>query len=164
MIGKKSVFGVIAALALAAMVAAGAISASGNDGGHGANALVGTWEATISRGPVLPPLKSLQTFTGDHTFVESGSDSMFRSPGYGVWEYVGDRTFATTGVFHRFSPTGVYLGTQKIKSTRKVSPDGESFTAVSVFELLDLDGNVIGGGQATATATRMHVERIPDQP
>ena len=164
MIGRKSVFGLIAALALAAMVAAGAISASGERGGHGANAIVGTWEATVSRGTVLPPLKSLQTFTSDHTLLESGSDSMFRSPGYGVWEYVGDRTFATTGVFHRFSPTGVYLGTQKINGTRKVSRDGESYTAVAVFQLLDLDGNVIGGGQATGTATRMHVERIPDQP
>ena len=145
---RKSIVGALALLAVAAMIAAGAISASSGEGGaQGANALVGTWEATISRGPVLPPLKSLQTFTKDQTLVESGSDSLFRSPAYGVWEYIGDRTFATTSIFHRFSTTGVYLGAQKIKSLRQVSPDGETYTATGVFQVLDLDGNVIATGQ-----------------
>ena len=161
---RKSIVGALALLAVAAMVAAGAISASSGEGGaQGANALVGTWEATISRGPALPPLKSLQTFTKDQTLVESGSDSLYRSPAYGVWEYVGDRTFATTAIFHRFSTAGVYLGAQKIKSLRQVSPDGETYTATGAFEVLDLDGNVIATGQTTGTAKRVHVER-PDQP
>ncbi len=161
---RKSIVGALALLAVAAMVAAGAISASSGEGGaQGANALVGTWDATISRGPVLPPLKSLQTFTKDQTIVESGSDSFFRSPAYGVWEYIGDRTFATTTIFHRFSTAGVYLGTQKINGIRQVSPDGETYTATAAFQVLDLDGNVIASGQAAGTAKRVHVERS-DQP
>lgn len=161
---RKWSFGAVAVLALAAMIAAGAISASSGEGGaQGANALVGSWEATISRGPVLPPLKSLQTFTKDQTLVESGSDSFFRSPAYGVWEYIGDRTFATTATFHRFSTTGAYLGTQKINGIRQVSPDGETYTATAAFQVLDLDGNVIATGQSTGTAKRLHVERS-DQP
>ncbi len=161
---RKSIVGTLALLAVAAMIAAGAISASSGEGGaQGANALVGTWEATVSRGPVLPPLKSLQAFTKDQTIVESGSDSFFRSPAYGVWEYIGDRTFATTSIFHRFSTTGAYLGTQKINAIRQVSPDGETFTATGAFQLLDLDGNVIASGQSTSTGKRVHVERS-DQP
>ena len=126
MFAKKSILGAIAVLAVAAMIVAGAISASSGDAGrHGANGIVGSWEATVDRGPAFPPLVTLHTFTGDGSIVETGSDTMFRSPAIGTWEYVGDRTFATTMVMHRFSPAGVYLGTGRINANRRLSQDGE---------------------------------------
>ena len=64
----------------------------------------------------------------------------------------------------RYSPTGAYLGTQKVSGNRLVSPDGETYTAVAVFEARDPAGNIVGSGRATAVGQRMHVERIPDQP
>ena len=166
MMGKKSILGAIAVLALATMVAAGAISASsGESGDHGAKALVGSWDAIVDRGPAFPSLRTLHTFTRDGSMVETGSDSMFRSPAIGSWEYVGDRTFATTMILHRFSPTGEYLGTGKINSNRRVSDDGQTYEAVSVLELRDPSGNLIVGGlRSTATGRRIEVERIPDQP
>ena len=37
--------------------------------------------------------------------------------------------------------------------------------AVAISNLFDTSGNlVVGGLRATITATRIHVERIPDQP
>ena len=123
---RKSIVGALALLAVAAMIAAGAISASSGEGGaQGANALVGTWEATDLAGAGLAA-SEVAADVHDQTLVESGSDSLYRSPAYGVWEYIGDRTFATTAIFHRFSTAGVYLGAQKIKSLRQVSPDGET--------------------------------------
>ena len=90
---------------------------------------------------------------------------MFRSPAIGTWEYVGDRTFATTMVMHRFSPTGVYLGTGKVNANRRLSHDGQTYTAVAVLELRDPSGNLIVGGlRSTAIGKRIDVERIPDEP
>jgi hypothetical protein len=163
---KKSTFGAIAVLALGMMVAAGAISASsGESGNHGANALVGSWDATVDRGPAFPSLRTLHTFTRDGSMVETGSDTMFRSPAIGSWMYIGNRTFATTMVMHRFSPTGQYLGTGKINANRRLSDDGQTYTAVAVLELRDPDGNLIVSGlRSTAIGKRIDVEGIPGQP
>ena len=171
--GKRTFLGVILLIALGAMLVAGATSAAdpGQQRAPGdlidrlfGTQIVGTWEATVNRGPVLPPLTSLHTITSDHTLVESGSDTLFRSPSYGVWEYVGNRTYATTMVFHRFNSVGAHIGSMKVNANRRVSEDGETYVGVAVNQVLDLAGNVIGGGRATVTARRMHVESIPDQP
>lgn len=166
MIGKKSIVLAVAVLALAMMVAAGTVYASsGESGDHGANAIVGSWDATVDRGPAFPPLRTFHTFTRDGSMVETGSDSMFRSPAIGSWKYLGDRTFATTMVFHRFSPTGAYLGSAKLNSNRRLSEDGQTYTGVSVLEVRDASGNLIVGGlRSTATGKRIEVERIPDLP
>lgn len=164
---------VVLVLSLLVVVSVGAISASASDGedgnrgegGLGRNGIVGTWQATVNRGPALPPLTSLHAMTRSGTMTESGSDNLYRSPSYGVWDYVGSRTYATTMVFHRFSPTGVYLGTQKINANRRLSSDGDSYVGVAVGELRDPDGNLIATlPPATVTATRLKLERIPNQP
>jgi hypothetical protein len=47
----------------------------------------------------------------------------------------------------------------------RLAPDGESYTAVAISNLFDLNGNlVVGGLRATITATRIQIDRIPDQP
>ena len=96
--------------------------------------------------------------------IESGSDSLFRSPGFGVWQYIGDRTYATTMVMHRFSPAGDHIGSITVNANRRVSPDGESYVGVGINTVRDLNGNVVGGGRSTVVGKRMHVERIPDLP
>ncbi len=158
---------------LVVAVSAGAISAAagGSDDddrderGGGRHGIVGTWQATVNRGPVLPPVKSLHVFTGDGTMIESGSDTLYRSPSYGVWRYVGDRTYATTMVSHRFSSTGAYLGTHKISANRQLSRDGDSYVGAAVGELRDPDGNLIASlPLATVVATRLQLERIPNLP
>lgn len=164
---------VVLVLSLLVVVSAGAISASAGDGkdgnrderGKGRHGIVGTWQATVNRGAGLPPLTSLHALTRSGTMTENGSDNLFRSPSYGVWEYIGNRTYATTMVNHRFSPTGVYLGTHKINANRRLSSDGNSYVGVAMGELRDPDGNLIASlPPATVTATRLQLERIPNQP
>ena len=165
MIGKKSVVSVISLLALA-LVAAGAISASsGDDGrGEGASQIVGSWQLSVDRGPVLPPVKALTTFTRDGGMIDT-ANLPNRGPSHGAWEHVNGRLYANTHIFFRFDPTGAYLGTQKINETVRLARDGESFTAVAISNLFDPNGNLVAGPlRATITATRIHVERIPDQP
>jgi hypothetical protein len=169
---KRFSTGVVLVFALAAMVGGGAVSAAdGLDaGGQGlfegsrTRCIAGTWQATVSRGPVLPPVTSLHTFSRDRTMIESGSDSAFRSPGYGGWKYLGDRIYATTLVFHRFNAAGEHIGSVKVKANRRLSADCESYVGVGINEVRDLNGNVIVVGRATVTGRRMHVEEIPDLP
>jgi hypothetical protein len=171
--GKRGLASAIVLTAVGTLLIAGAIPAAGggrrDSGGAterspNGKQIVGTWQATVNRGPVLAPIASLHTFTREHTLIESGSDTLFRSPSYGVWEYVGDRTYATTMVLHRFSSAGVHVGMLRINANRRIAADGESYEGVAVNEVLDLGGNVIATGRATVTATRMHVARIPDLP
>jgi hypothetical protein len=175
MMGKKLVLVVIASLALTAMVTAGAISASSGDDDLerglrcppiclGGEQLVGSWELTVDRGPVLPPVKALTTYTSGHSVVGT-ANAVTRGPSHGAWEHVRGQLYADTHIFFRFDATGTYLGTQRINETVRVAPDGESYMAVAISNLFDTNGNlVVGGLRATITATRIHVERIPDQP
>jgi hypothetical protein len=126
--------------------------------------IVGTWEATVDRGPALPSLTSLHTFTDEHTMIESGNDTLFRSPGFGVWKFVGDHTYATTMVLHRFNSAGAAIGSVKVNANRKVAADGQSYVGVGVNEIRDLQGNVIAVGRSTVTGRRMQLEQIPDLP
>lgn len=166
MISTRSVVSAMVLIAVAAMVAAGAISASSGDrrGAHGANQLVGSWELTVDRGPQLPEVKGLTTYTRGHSLVGSGN-LLTRGASHGTWEHLNGRLYADTHVFFRFGPTGVYLGTQRVNETVRLAQDGESYTSVAISNLFDPNGNlVVGGLRATVTATRIHVDRIPDQP
>jgi hypothetical protein len=84
---------------------------------------------------------------------------------YGSWERVHGRVYASTGVHFLFDPqTGAYVGKRKIDSTREVSEDGQSYSAVSRVTTFDANGNVVGTFTARATSQRLPVDRIPDQP
>jgi hypothetical protein len=167
--GSRALVGTI--VVLAATVLAAGVAASAADRGTGAadpilphEEIVGSWEAIVDRGPPLGTLASLHTFTSDHTFVETGNDTLFRSPGIGVWKYLGDHTYATTMVLHRFNSAGVAIGSVKVNANRKIAPDGQSYVGVGVNEIRDLAGNVIAIGRSTVTGRRMQVEQIPDLP
>lgn len=150
---------------VAAAIGVSAASGDNADAVSSGNQLSGTWEVTVNRGP-LPPLTSLQVFTGDGSFIEHANDgSANRSAAYGAWVRLEGRLYSVTSVFFRFNPqTGAYLGTHKIRRTLRLSEDGQSFTAVARGFILDADGNVIAPTSATAAGTRMEVENIPEQP
>jgi hypothetical protein len=166
MISTRSVAGAIALIAVVALVAAGAISASSGDhrGGRGANGLVGSWELTVNRGPLLPPVKGLTTYTLGHSVIGT-ANVVIRGPAHGTWEHVSGRLYADTHVFFRFDPTGAFLGTQRINENVRLAPDSDSYAAVAISSQFDPNGNLVASGlRATITATRIHVDRIPDQP
>ena len=79
------------------MVAAGAIYASSGDDGRsqGANPIIGSWEVTVDRGPQLPPVKGLTTFTRGHSLIGTGN-TLVRGPSHGAWEHVSGRLYADT--------------------------------------------------------------------
>jgi hypothetical protein len=124
---------------------------------------------TVNRGPTLPPLKSLQTYTKGHGVIEiSNGGATVRSPSQGAWERTSGRHYGTTTVFFRYEPTtGAYAGTVKLRTTLEVAPDSQTFTAVTVGELRDPSGNLLPGSNTRkdfATAERINVEPVPDIP
>jgi hypothetical protein len=160
-----AVVGVLVAIA----VSAGAITASagGTRSEHRSPKLVGAWMVNVNRGPTLPPLKSLQSYTGGNSVIEiANGGATVRSPAHGAWKRMGARTYGSTVIFFRYDPvSGAYVGTLKLRSELELAPDGQSFTGVAVGELRDASGNLLPGSNTrkdTVTAERINVEPLPD--
>jgi hypothetical protein len=170
MTGKRTLLGAIALVVLTAVVAVGAISASAgnNHASHSASAkLVGSWMVTVSRGPTLPALKSLQSYTRGHSVIEiANGGATVRSPSHGAWKRIGGREYGSTSMFFRYDPvSGAFIGTLKLRHELELAPDGQSFAGVAVGELRDANGNLLPGSNTrvdTVTAERMNVEPVPD--
>jgi hypothetical protein len=153
----------IAAIGLIAVALAstGAISASAANDDSSANQLVGSWELTVNRGPALPPVKGLTTYTTGHSLIGT-ANVVVRGPAHGAWEHVSGRLYADTHIFFRFDPTGTFIGSQKIRETVELAQDGDSYTAVAISDQFDPNGNLTASGlRATITATRIKVEPTP---
>jgi hypothetical protein len=161
---RKALIAAIVLTAVAALATTGAISATAADDDSSANELVGSWELTVNRGPQLPPVKGMTTYTRGHSLIGT-ANVVVRGPAHGTWEHVSGRLYADTHIFFRFDPTGMFLGTQKIRETVRLAQDGDSYTAVAISDQFDPNGNLVASGlRATITATRIKVERIPDVP
>lgn len=159
--GKRAIASVCILLATAA-VAAAAVSAATRDTGSFANEIAGTWKVTVNRPAPLPPLTSLQVYTGAGSVIENANEwSATRTDAFGSWERVAGRTYANTQMFFRFNPqTGAWVATQKIDRTIELSQDGQSMTVVGRAQVLDPSGNVVATFPVSATGERMAVDRI----
>ena len=158
---RKASITVITAIGLIAAALIVVISASGANPDSSANHLVGTWQLTVNRGPALPPVKGLTTYTSDGTLIGTGN-TVLRGPAHGAWEHVSGRVYADTHYFFRFDSNGMLLGSQKIRETVELSQDGDSYTATASSDQFDPNGNLTASGlPATITATRIKVEPLP---
>ena len=127
------------------------------------NTLTGVWETVVTPRncltgvPVAPDFQGLITFNDGGTLAEigSGSNPILRSPGHGIWQRTsGRRNYSMKFIFLRFNASGVLIGKQRVTQTIHLSANGNTSTNSGMVEVLDLNGNVIGSGCATATATR----------
>ena len=172
MTSRRPLIGTIAAIALAFAVAVGAISASAGNERAGDSAgpkLVGSWMVAVDRGPSLPPLKSLQSYSRGGTVVEiANGGATVRSPSHGAWKWIGNRTYGSTAVFFRYDPvSGAFIGTLKLRHELTLAQDGQSFSGVAIGELRDANGNLLPGSNTRrdlVTAVRINVEPLPDIP
>lgn len=149
----------IATLFAVIAVGGGVIATAGATGENAGNKLAGTWKVTVNRPAPLPPLTSLQVYTGEGSMVESGSESVSRSPQYASWERVWRREYVATGVFFRFDrQTGAFLGEQKINRTIELARDGQSFTFRGRGTAYDANGNVVASFPVSGSGQRLQVE------
>jgi len=149
---------------------AGAAGAAGSPGvDTTSDRLVGSWMVSISRGPTLRPLTSLQTFTeggGLVTVQNIGATSA--SPARGAWARIDGLKYGVTTVFFRYDPSnGSLIGTIKLRCTLELAPGAQSFTSLCVPEFRDPDGNLQPGSnnrRDLGTAERINVEPPPALP
>lgn len=151
-------------LALAVMLASGAVSATagGHRHGSGSGSLTGSWIVTIDRGPA-GPLTSLQTYARGGGFVETANavPNAMRGPGHGSWSRAGHRHYDTTELFFRYDPSGgAFLGYLQLRSRIELSHNGDSFTAVTMAQALDANRNPIGPPR-TDDATGERIDVLP---
>ena len=127
--------------------------------GADADTLSGTWRVDVtltdcqSGVPLpIPHSPTLNTFLGNGSLLSAlgRSDA---SAGHGRWKRTGRKTFEARLQVFRFAADGTYIGTSEVtRHIQLVTPD--TFTGTATSELFDVDGNLVGSGCATDTATR----------
>ena len=122
--------------------------------------LEGVWQTTVTPVncqtgvPVAPNVSGLITYNDGGTLAEtaSGAPPSLRSPGHGIWKRNGWRRFTIAFTFLRYTTTGALIGSTLIRQVVQVN--GDTGTSSGTLQIIDLNGNVIGSGCSTSTATR----------
>jgi hypothetical protein len=142
------------------------VSAQENDSdqkksGNTRKSIVGVWETVVTPrncetgAPIAPEFHGLSTYNSGGTYTENAGNPVLRSSAHRIWEREnGWRNYSLKFVFLRFNSSGAFIGKQRVFQTLELSENGDQLTSSGRFEVLDLNGNVIGIGCSTVTATR----------
>lgn len=163
-ITRRALPTVVALLASSALATSAAPAAIGH--GHARTSatphgqqLNGTWTTTIQLTDAPPGAPA--AFNGLDTFLPGGSllvsssapNPALRTLAHGTWTRSGDHRFASTFVWFRFDPTGLYVGTQRVSRTMVLAKDGSSFQASDVVEVASPTGAVVATIHGTESGT-----------
>jgi hypothetical protein len=130
------------------------------------DALVGTWLETVTFPPEMgrPPLKSLVTFHGDGTMVNSDQGGVTIDPplvvssGHGGWRHLRNRRFAYTQRTLLSDLNGNLTGYLKVRGVYTVSDSGNEYTGTSFAEVFDTNDVLLFSVWVTNAAQRIQVE------
>jgi hypothetical protein len=114
--------------------------------------MVGLWEVgvTVKDCASGAPLTSFKTMA----LMHAGGTMVGGAETYGTWKRNSDGTYLVTLQFYLTNDDGSYAGTQKVKATRTLSADGNSYTSTIQRWQVDALGNVGPTGCAVETAQR----------
>ena len=128
--------------------------------------LVGSWDAQVTARdcdtgspiPFIPVFPALFTYDQGGTVQETdlGAPGQVRLQGHGVWRRQAGGQYSAAFRYLKFAPDRTYLGMNVIRSSISVSLDGDQYSSTDTLEILDPNGNVVGTGCATQTATRFN--------
>ena len=162
---RRALLAALVVAVSAAAVAVGATSTAGASAVGSGNSLTGTWSASIDLPAPQADIQSLQVFAPDGGFVEMSTEPQAsRTAQYGSWERIRGRLYAATGIIFRFDPSGAHVATITINRTIRLSRDGRSMDWVARVTVRSPGGAVLQTFPVTASATRLPVERIADEP
>ena len=130
--------------------------------------ITGSWVETVTfDGAVMPPLKSLVTFSADGTMtvadqgnVNLGAAQLF-SAGHGAWSAQGDHTFNWTVVELFSDLSGNQIGTLKVRGRYTVDESGNAYSGVFYAEVKDTFDNLLFTATGSNTGVRIQVEPLP---
>jgi hypothetical protein len=166
-VNKRTAVGILAALLLTANLVAGA----GTMASSGSNGVEGTWRVTIHR-ETPPPgqpadIEALINYAADGTLTESSNSGILRrTVGYGEWQRIGERLYASSHVSFTFNPTtGDWTGTARLDRKVLVSEDGQSFVGVARLDVFDTAANlIVDGARTTEIGRALEIDVIADAP
>jgi hypothetical protein len=123
--------------------------------------LAGSWDVQVTirdcqSGTVLFGFPAMMTYEQDGTMQETdlGGPGLTRLPGQGVWKRQIKRQYSSAFRFLNFNLDRTFAGTNVIRSTITLDSGGNSYTSTDTNEILAPNGNVVGVGCASSTATR----------
>ncbi len=123
--------------------------------------LAGSWYTDVTTRDCTTST-ALRSFPAINTFSDGGElidtttavGPPLRSPGHGTWERLSDHRFRSVSFAFLFSPTGVWVATQKIAQDIRLASRNE-FTSMAVSNVSDTAGSLTQTTCATAVAHRI---------
>ena len=130
-------------------------------GQKGGGRLEGAWDVRVSivncqTGAVIRSFDSVTMFMQGGTVVDStsGTAQQLKTPGHGVWAHTTDNNYAFRFKSFTFDAANNYTGYTDIRHEAELDPSGDSYTSSGTVQIHAPNGNVVGMGCSTTTATR----------
>lgn len=153
---KKTIAATLTAFALLAGIQVSIFAQEGRSEGLRLS-VVGTWQTMVTPrncqtgDPVAPAFPGILTFNDGSTMTGTSTTA---PAVFGFWSTSrGWRNFDFAFISQRIAPGGVYLGTQTVRQSGRLSNDGKSFVSSGTVEVVDAAGNQVGAGCASSTGT-----------
>jgi len=153
---SRILFGI--ALATMAAVAIAQVSLSAHEE-QDRQGIEGVWDVAVTirqcdTGTPVVAIHAMNMFIQGGTLTETSND-LLRSSSLGTWRRVSRHGYTAVFRFFTFNADGSVAGRNKITRTIKLSADGNRFSANAVFEVLDINDNLVASGCGTETAQRL---------
>ena len=123
--------------------------------------LVGTWDVQVTirncqTGAAIRTFASIGTFMSGGTALDStsGIPQALKTPGQGVWSYVGRNTYRFKFKSFSFDASGNFTGWTIIKHVANLNRFADEYESAGTAEVFAPNGNLIFTGCSTTTATR----------
>ena len=119
----------------------------------------GVWDVNVTiracdTGAPVGAVHAMNMFIEGGTLTETSND-LLRSSSLGTWRQVTKRGYTAVFRFFTFNPDGSVAGRNKITRAIRLGVDANGFVANAVFQILDVNDNVIATGCATEVAKRL---------
>jgi hypothetical protein len=116
--------------------------------------IVGTWQVLrhgvdcVSGQRLNPDFPSLITFNRGGTLngyaIGPGDSPATTSPEYGNWTHQqGTQSYIVRDVGYGYDDTGTFAGRGEVTATITLAADGNTFTADTIIDIFDADGNLL---------------------
>ena len=126
---------------------------------HDGEGIEGSWMSDVTTGSDQRR-SNLLTFAPDGSLAMTGSEHLTRGPGHGRWVRIGDREFLTTTWALRFDRDGNYIGKIRTRSLFTLNEAGDQYSARTLVDFFDVQGNPERSNTATSQGIRFEVEPL----
>ena len=126
-----------------------------------AGKLEGTWDVQVTirncqTGDAIRTFASLTTFMSGGTMLDStsGIPQALKTPGHGVWSYIGGRNYRFKFKSFSFDASGNFTGWTIISQEAHLNRRADAYESNGTSEVYAPNGSLIFTGCSTTTATR----------